>query len=953
MLPLGCVFGDYHACAVLDDATTKCWGSNGSGQLGLGNTATRGNAPGQMGDSLPTVDLGTGRTAVALTAGSGHTCGLLDDATVKCWGENSSGQLGLGDTADRGDGAGEMGDSLPAVNLGTGRTAIAVTAGNLHTCALLDDATVKCWGYNPEGELGLGFNDNRGDGPGEMGDSLPVVALGTGRTVDALVSGGGYHTCALLDDATLKCWGYNADGQLGLGDAAHRGNNSGEMGDSLSAVDLGAGRRAVTVTAGHFHTCAVLDDATTKCWGYNFSGELGLGDTASRGDGPGEMGDSLPVVSLGTGRTAVALTGGRNHTCAVLDNATVKCWGRNAEGEVGVGNTGSWGDEAGEMGDSLPAVDLGTGRTAVAIDAGNPFTCVVLDHARVKCWGQGSILGLGDTAARGDAPGEMGDNLPTLAFGGPLGGAPPRAALVHLAPGSYQFRVVALNSVGESAPGAASAPITVTRAPGLPLGVAGAAGDGQAAVSWTPPVSNGGSAITDYEVSVYNSSGGAPTGVTGATSRLVGSAASSYPFTGLSNGTAYTFRVAALNAAWGSGAASAPSPAVIVGSPVPPTNVVAKSGSTTVATGPLTVTFTIGADNGAAITSQTATCVSSNGGATKTGMHVGAAAAPITVAATTTGKTYTCTVTATNARGAGLASAPSLPVIVGSPVPPTSVKAVSGTANALTGSLVVSFTIGANNGAAITSQTATCTSSNGGATKTGTHVGAGAAAITVATVTYTCTVNATNARGAGLASAPSLPVIVGSPKAPTAVKAVSGTANALTGSLVVSFTIGVNNGAAITSQTATCTSSNGGATKTGTHVGAGAAAITVAAVTTAKTYTCTVRANNALGAGLASAPSVAVIVGSPAVPTGVSAVHFAAGQIKVTFTPGANNGSTTTSYSATCTSSNGGVAGSKTGAASPLTVTTLTVGKTYTCKVKGTNARGAGLLSAPSGAATA
>ena len=141
--------------------------------------------------------------------------------------------------------------------------------------------------------------------------------------------------------------------------------------------------------------------------------------------------------------------------------------------------------------------------------------------------------------------------------------------------------------------------------------------------------------------------------------------------------------------------------------------------------------------------------------------------------------------------------------------------------------------------------------------------------------------------------------------------------------------------------------------KTGTHTGATAAQITVAAVTTGKTYTCTVKATNARGAGLASAPSPAVIVGSPAAPTAVTASHFATGQIKVMFTPGASNGSPVTSFTATCMSSNGGVTGSMSGAASPLTVTGLTGGKTYTCTVKGTNARGTGLASAPSGAATA
>jgi hypothetical protein len=185
------------------------------------------------------------------------------------------------------------------------------------------------------------------------------------------------------------------------------------------------------------------------------------------------------------------------------------------------------------------------------------------------------------------------------------------------------------------------------------------------------------------------------------------------------------------------------------------------------------------------------------------------------------------------------------------------------------------------------------------------------------------------------------------------VKAVSGSTTSTMGSLTVTFTIGANNGIAITSQTATCVSSNGGLTKTGTHTGATAAPITVAAVTTGKTYTCTVKVTNARGAGLSSAASLPVIVGSPAAPTAVTAAHFATGQIKVTFTAGANNGSTTTSYTAMCTSSNGGVAGSKSGPASSLTVTGLTAGKTYTCTVKATNARGAGLSSAPSAAVIA
>jgi hypothetical protein len=191
------------------------------------------------------------------------------------------------------------------------------------------------------------------------------------------------------------------------------------------------------------------------------------------------------------------------------------------------------------------------------------------------------------------------------------------------------------------------------------------------------------------------------------------------------------------------------------------------------------------------------------------------------------------------------------------------------------------------------------------------------------------------------------------PAAPTAVKAVSGSTTTTTGAVSVTFTLGANNGSAITAQTARCTSSNGGVAASGTHTGATAAAITVAGLTTGKSYTCTVTATNARGVGLASAASAAVIVGAPAAPTAVAAVRVAAGQLKVSFTAGANNGSAITSYTARCTSTNGGVTSSKAAAVSPITVVGLTGAKTYTCTVTATNARGAGPASVASAAVTA
>jgi alpha-tubulin suppressor-like RCC1 family protein len=177
-------------------------------------------------------------------------------------------------------------------------TALGMATGENHTCAILDDSRVKCWGVNIHGELGLGDIFNRGDNKREMGDSLSAVSLGTGRTALAIDTGAD-HVCARLDDSSVKCWGDNSDGQLGLGDTFNRGDGAGEMGDSLSAISLGTGRTATAIAAGYDHSCAILDDGLVKCWGINSSGQLGLGNTSHRGDEAGEMGDSLPVVDLG------------------------------------------------------------------------------------------------------------------------------------------------------------------------------------------------------------------------------------------------------------------------------------------------------------------------------------------------------------------------------------------------------------------------------------------------------------------------------------------------------------------------------------------------------------------------------------------------------------------------------------------------------------------------------
>ena len=130
-----------------------------------------------------------------------------------------------------------------------------------------------------------------------------LLACATAQVEAQRFSLGGTYSCAILYGGVIKCWGGNDYGKLGLGDLSNHGDASADqMGDNLPVVDLGTGRTAKMISAstGGAHTCAVLDDDSVKCWGWNDSGQLGLGDTSNRGDGPGEMGDNLPVVDLGT-----------------------------------------------------------------------------------------------------------------------------------------------------------------------------------------------------------------------------------------------------------------------------------------------------------------------------------------------------------------------------------------------------------------------------------------------------------------------------------------------------------------------------------------------------------------------------------------------------------------------------------------------------------------------------
>jgi alpha-tubulin suppressor-like RCC1 family protein len=459
-----------HTCAVLDPGAVTCWGYNQYGQLGNITSSATANA---NPDPLPVV-LPAGTTATALTAGYLHTCAVLNTGEVSCWGYNNRGQLG-NRTRSGTDGP----NSTPLlVVLPAGTTATALTSGYLHTCAVLNTGEVYCWGWNRYGQLGN--STNSGSLSAANSTPLPVV-LPAGTTATALTAGYA-HTCALLNTGEVYCWGFNPRGQLG------NSTNSGSLSAANSTpllVGLPAGATATALTAGYAHTCAVLTTDAVTCWGHNNRGQLGN----STNSGSNSAANSTPLlVGLPAGATATALTAGDTHTCAVLTTGAVTCWGRNNFGQLG-NSTNS--------GMNIPnptplLVGLPAGATATAATAGDSHTCAVLNTGEVSCWGWNIYGQLGNSTTSGSST------------------ANPDPALVVL-----------------------PVPVTV---PGAPTSVTGVAGDGQVVVSWDAPVDDGGSVVTGYMVT---SSPGAKTCTTaGALSCTVG---------GLANGTGYTFTVTATN----------------------------------------------------------------------------------------------------------------------------------------------------------------------------------------------------------------------------------------------------------------------------------------------------------------------------------------------------------------------------------------------------------------------
>jgi alpha-tubulin suppressor-like RCC1 family protein len=339
--------GGAHTCALTSGGGVKCWGRNEFGQLGDGTRTERHKPVGVSG-------LAKGVKAVA--AGGAHTCALTSAGGVKCWGTNGSGQLGDGTTTDH---------PTPVAVSRLTKGVKAVAAGARHTCALTSAGGVKCWGWNGVGGLGDGTTRDR---------STPVAVSRLTKGVKAIAAGE-EHTCALTSGGGVKCWGWNAAGQLGDGTALN------ERHKPVAVSGLARGVKAIA--AGFMHTCALTSTGGVKCWGWNDSGQLGNGTTKER---------HKPVAVTGLAKRVKAIAAGDAHTCALTSAGGVKCWGDNGSGQLGDGTTKER---------HKPVAVSGLAKGVKAIAAGGGHTCALTSGGGVKCWGENGSGQLGDgTTAR-------------------------------------------------------------------------------------------------------------------------------------------------------------------------------------------------------------------------------------------------------------------------------------------------------------------------------------------------------------------------------------------------------------------------------------------------------------------------------------------------------------------------------------------------------------------------
>lgn len=295
---------------------------------------------------------------LTVAAGTSHTCARKTDGTVRCWGDDTAGQLGTAAAEDGG-----LAYTAQVVNI---KDAIAIAAGDRHTCVVLGSAKVMCWGANQDGQLGTGSANT----------SSPIPLEVPGLTARAVACGADF-TCAIETSGTVKCWGNGLGGQLGNG-----GTNS-----SSTPVAVQALSNVVNVAAGQSHACAVRGDGQVFCWGDNQNGQLGTGSLT-----PIQIPSPTAVPAISDGAQVAAA---ERSTCARRKSGAVACWGANEIGQLGSGAANPTPN---------PTPTLVSNLNASMIWAGANHACAVSNASASKgsivCWGQGAQGQLGDGQPR-------------------------------------------------------------------------------------------------------------------------------------------------------------------------------------------------------------------------------------------------------------------------------------------------------------------------------------------------------------------------------------------------------------------------------------------------------------------------------------------------------------------------------------------------------------------------
>ncbi|WP_436640878.1 Ig-like domain repeat protein [Microbaculum sp. FT89] len=341
--------GFYHSCAVTAAGGVKCWGQNTYGQLGDGTKIDR---------AAPVAVNGLSSGVVAVVAARLHSCALTAAGGVKCWGSGANGRLGTGVTSD---------SLIPVAVDGLTSGVTAIAGGMDHTCALTEAGAMKCWGYNSTGQIGDGSTTNR---------LSPVQVSGLASGVTA-ITGNHNHTCAIVSGAA-KCWGYNFFAQLGDGTTTDR-----HVPTTVDGLSSGVAR----ISSGYLHGCALTEAGVVKCWGTNGSEQLGDGTNTNR---------ISPVVASVLSDPVTDIFAGGVHTCVLTESGAAKCWGYNEDGSLGDG-TG--------VNSTTPVTVAGFGAGPAAVSAGWYSNCGITRDGSLKCWGYNGESQIGDgTTTTRNAP---------------------------------------------------------------------------------------------------------------------------------------------------------------------------------------------------------------------------------------------------------------------------------------------------------------------------------------------------------------------------------------------------------------------------------------------------------------------------------------------------------------------------------------------------------------------